>query len=382
MRPFLGNLGLLALASVAALGIGEIFVRIVAPQELPLDPRRVHPRFLYAPHPRIGFTLNPAFRGEFRQAEFATQVACDSLGIRDREYGPRPPGTRRIVVLGDSYTFGWGVEAGERYVDRLEARLNDSGRDRWEVVKAGINAYGTREEGLWLAEYGWSLDPEVVLLEFCMGNDFADNLAPGYQVEDGYLVTIRAGSPASPASLLESMKRWARERSHLFVFLRDRLRWFRFGVGRSERTLALLREFNRSVDDGVPETVRFLRAMAEDARRHGVPLLAVIVPMRHQVYESRDVDREILEHPNRAARAACDSAGIPVFDLLPGFRARLAAGGPRLYFRVDRHWTPAGHRVAGDLLSEELARRGLVAVAAPEQGAREAAAAPARAPNH
>jgi hypothetical protein len=386
-RAALKNAGLLALASLLALGAGELFIRLLAPQELAVDPRRTHPRFFYSAHPRIGFTMNPAFRGRFRQREFDTAVAIDSLGIRDREYGPSRPGTRRIVVLGDSYTFGWGVEAGERYVDRLETLLNGRGSSRWEVVKAGINAYGTREEGLWLSEYGWALDPELVILEFCMGNDYADNFAPGYRVEDGYLVAKRpapdadaAAAPAPPASALEPLKRWARRKSHLYVFLRDRVRWIRFGVGRAERGRGALRDFNASVDEGLPATERHLREIAEDARRHGVPVVVLIVPMRHQLYESRAIEAELLEYPNRVSRAACESAGLEVFDLLPEFRRAVAEGAPRLYFGVDRHWNREGHRLAGDLLHGELVRRGLVGALTPSagEGAGRAASQPNR----
>ncbi len=363
MRAALKNAALLGVASVAALAVGEVFVRVVAPQQLAIDPRRVHPRWFYASHPAIGFTMNPEFRGRFRLPEFDTRVAISSLGIRDREHGPRAEGTRRIVVLGDSYTFGWGVEAGERYVDRLEDRLNGTEAGRWDVVKAGINAYGTREQAAWLRGHGWDLEPDLVLVQFCMGNDFSDNEAAGYHVADGYLVANRdVPAPADTArtTLLGSVKRWARERSHLYVLVRDRTRALRAvdenGAGRPSE----LPDFNRSVDDGLPATVRFLREIAEDARRRAVPVLVVIVPMRHQLYESRAADPAILEHPNRAIVAACEEAGLATFDLLPGFRDRVARGSARLYFRVDRHWTRDGHRLAGDLLHDELVRRGLV----------------------
>ncbi len=364
MRAAPKNVALLGVASVAALAIGELFVRAVAPQQLAIDPRRVHPRGFYAAHPTIGFTMNPEFRGRFRLQEFDTRVEISALGIRDREHGPRAEGTRRIVVLGDSYTFGWGVEAGERYVDRLEERLNQGGTGRWEVVKAGINAYGTREQAAWLRERGWGLDPDLVLVQFCMGNDFTDNAADGYHVANGYLVANReAPAPVDTARTtpLGAMKRWVRQRSHLYVLVRDRVRSLRAVGDEDASRPSELADFNRSVDAALPVTVRFLREIAEDARGRAVPVLVVVVPMRHQLYESRSADPEILEHPNRATAAACEEAGLAVFDLLAGFREQVARGGPRLYFRVDRHWTRDGHRVAGDLLYDELVRRGLVA---------------------
>jgi lysophospholipase L1-like esterase len=372
VRSILPNVVLLAAACLAALGLGEILVREWEPQEIAGDPETVQPRGFYAPRPPLAFAMNPEFRGRFRRREFDTQVEIGPLGIRDRDFGPRAPGVRRVVVLGDSYTFGWGVEVGERYVDRLEEDL----APRWEVIKAGVNAYGTREEGEWLRAIGWSLEPEIVVLQFCMGNDFADNVGPRRRAENGFLVTEdggidgdraglgrdnggRGGGGAARApSVLGPVKTWLRAHSQLYVFLSERARWFRLGITRSERAASVVRDFNGTVDAGLATTAALLGEIAADARAHGARFLVVIVPMRHQVYDYAAVDRGALDHPNRALAAACDSLGIAALDLLPAFREETARGGPRLYFRRDRHWTREGHALAARALHEDLIARG------------------------
>jgi hypothetical protein len=81
--------------------------------------------------------------------------------------------------------------------------------------------------------------------------------------------------------------------------------------------------------------------------------------MRHQIYEYAGADPGLLGYPNRTLRAACDSLGLRAIDLLAPFRAAAARAGERLYFRRDRHWTVAGHRLAGDALHDSLRSGGL-----------------------
>ncbi len=358
------------MAVLTAAALGELVVRTVEPQELQASSRAIQPGGLYAARPPLSFGLKPGYRGRFRKPEFDTRLEINSSGLRDREYGPCGD-SRRILVLGDSYTFGWGVEASERYADRLEQRIAaergaETARGPFEVIKAGITAYGTRQEADLLRAFGWEFCPEIVILQFCMGNDFWDNRAPGYRVEDGRLVT-NDSDPATDSnarlSPIDRAKDWARSHSHLFVFVRDRVQWLRRGVNRTERVTSDLRDFNRSVDEGLPATRELLAGIAAEARAREARLLLLIVPMRQQIYEDRDVAPEILEYANRVVSAACDSLGIPVLDLLPAFQDASARGAPRLYFRMDRHWTRDGHRVAGDLLYDDLRARGWLAAA-------------------
>jgi lysophospholipase L1-like esterase len=357
LRALTLNVAVLTAAFVLALAAGEVIVRTVAPQNLPSLARDIQPRGFYAPHPRLGFTMNPGFQCRFRSREFDTRVRFNSMGLRDRERsdpaGAAPP--RRILVIGDSYTFGWGVEEGERYVDRFEELLRSSRGPDWDVVKAGTNAYDTGRELAWLREYGWGLRPELVVLQFCMGNDFTGADEPEYRVEDGLLVpATRAPAAPRPGSPVAWLKAQARKRSHLYVLLRDRTKRLFSGAGPSDRREAEIRKFHRTVDDGLPETREALAGFASDARGRGVPLVLLIVPMRHQIYDAAGLDAALLEHPNRALAGIAGELGIPVLDLLGTFRLRAAESRPRLYFRGDPHWTREGHRVAGQALFDYL----------------------------
>jgi hypothetical protein len=60
---------------------------------------------------------------------FSSTVKTNSMGFRDREFAPQKPAKMRIVTLGDSFTFGWGVNAEESWPKLLEEHLKSTGVD-------------------------------------------------------------------------------------------------------------------------------------------------------------------------------------------------------------------------------------------------------------
>lgn len=86
---------------------------------------------------------------------------------------PRDPSVRRILFLGDSVTFGWGVEEAETFAARIPALLTEAAGTRWAGLNAGVCSYNTRQEAAWLARDGFALDPDLVVLTI-VDNDVLD----------------------------------------------------------------------------------------------------------------------------------------------------------------------------------------------------------------
>jgi len=76
-----------------------------------------------------------------------------------------------MLVLGDSFGWGFGVEHQERFSEILEKAHPD-----WEIINASMNGYGTDQQFIYLRERGISLSPDVVLTLFCI-NDFQENVS-------------------------------------------------------------------------------------------------------------------------------------------------------------------------------------------------------------
>jgi len=104
-------------------------------------------------------------------SEFRTRVRTNALGFREpRLPGPKPPGTRRIVVVGDSFTQGYGVEEDEAYPRQLERLLGDI-----EVINLGVPGSCPRDYAANLEEVGRAYEPDLVLVGV-MANDVNDVL--------------------------------------------------------------------------------------------------------------------------------------------------------------------------------------------------------------
>ncbi|MDF1838939.1 MAG: GDSL-type esterase/lipase family protein, partial [Planctomycetota bacterium] len=88
-------------------------------------------------------------------------VTINSLGFRDPERNyPKPEGVKRVVFLGDSVTWGWGVDDGERFSDLLEHRLGKG----VESINMGVPGYGTGQQFWNLEKFGWRYQPDAVVL--------------------------------------------------------------------------------------------------------------------------------------------------------------------------------------------------------------------------
>lgn len=162
-----------AVAGIIALIAIEIWVR------LSWDESRGKPGF-FVTDPVRGQRLAENYDGWFAGVPAHT----NSLGFRDtREYSlEKAPGTFRILVLGDSVTFGHGALHETSYPFLLEQNLRQWRPDvKWEVWNLGIPGYNTAQELAYLQEVGDRYAPDLVIVGF-FPNDFSGvepNLRPG-----------------------------------------------------------------------------------------------------------------------------------------------------------------------------------------------------------
>jgi lysophospholipase L1-like esterase len=128
---------------------------------------------LFVPDPVRGMRLAPNYSGWFA----GVPVHTNSLGLReDRELPPaKAPNTFRILVLGDSVTFGHGSIAEHTYPRLLEDMLRAWRPDiAWEVWNAAVPGYNTSQELAQLVELGPIVKPDLVIVGF-YENDLIDN---------------------------------------------------------------------------------------------------------------------------------------------------------------------------------------------------------------
>ncbi|MFH1850299.1 MAG: GDSL-type esterase/lipase family protein [archaeon] len=135
--------------------------------------------------------------------------AVNSDGFRDKNYTVgRPAGKERIIVLGDSYTFGLGVHSNETFPKILESRLGH----RYEVLNFGVTGYDTEEEVTMLESVGLKYNPDLVVVAF-LTNDVTNHtfLKSKYSELSGKFskpLWLRRGTDASTLSLEITDKIW------------------------------------------------------------------------------------------------------------------------------------------------------------------------------
>lgn len=270
------------------------------------------PRFVEA-DPELGWRNRRGVALRHRHPDFDVQVELDAAGHR---IVPQGAGLGRITFVGDSITFGWGVEARDTFVSRVALAL-----DR-RANNLGVPGYGTDQSYLALLNEA-PLEPEALVIYTLTDNDLVEvtqrrmyGRAKPRVGLDGLREKPEVGDP---------LTRWIEERSYLLASTRT---WLE---ARARKPQA---EAERS------QAVRWVSSLVEKMRhrceRAGAKFL-LVVP-----------DHGILaEHP---------PAGVEEVDLRPAIE-RANREGRRTTFAKDPHFNATGHAlVAGEILAHLRAR--------------------------
>jgi lysophospholipase L1-like esterase len=111
-------------------------------------------------------------------------VHINSHGTRGPEFqSQKPPNTYRVLSLGDSRTFGWGLSESETYSDQLQHLLRNKlgpGR-KFEVINAGVNAWSYPQMLVYFRDAASNYHPDVVLLaEANLWTQFSEKNSPEF----------------------------------------------------------------------------------------------------------------------------------------------------------------------------------------------------------
>ncbi len=245
----------------------------------------------------IVYEMKPNLFGTFRNQPLRT----NSHGLRDREYSfNKAPGVFRIVGLGDSIIFGWGVKMEDTFPSLLEDWLNQADSDRkYEVINFGAPGYNTAIEAAVFEHKCLKYDPDLAILNF-ISNDF--NLPNFIENPPKYSSLKRSYFLKLIIDAFKGLK-GREEESLIGLDLRDR-----FEIGKLEATVPkdqkpeLIGMENerkgekQDIPDGasanVPEEFRYmigksgvkraLKRLAEAAQEHDVPVLIASSALPHQ----------------------------------------------------------------------------------------------------
>ena len=124
---------------------------------------------MHKAHPDLGWVNRPGWHGVYQH----WQMHLNNLGLRDPEdVVAKTPNERRILLLGDSIVFGYEVGFEDTCGEQLERMLNDSERQDlvYRVLNAGVLGYNTVQEARLFRLKGTRLDPDVVVVGYCLND--------------------------------------------------------------------------------------------------------------------------------------------------------------------------------------------------------------------
>ena len=166
MRKLLQNLAMVFFSLLFTLALLEGAARIF----------KLGTGLFWQPDDELGWVNIPDASGwESCYGECQIRVTINSQGLRDREIPyEKELGTTRILMLGDSTTAAMQVTLEDTFVKQLESELNEN-TGSWEVINAGVNAYGTDNELLFYRLEGQKYEPDIVFLNMYLANDIYNN---------------------------------------------------------------------------------------------------------------------------------------------------------------------------------------------------------------
>jgi hypothetical protein len=283
-----------------------------------------------AERPLAHFTGGPALLKDYPKA------TLNSIGMRDVEHTvAKPAGTRRLLVLGDSFVFAQGVADESTFVRHLQRAFAARIGPPVEVISTGQVGFNTANERACLDTLGLRLRPDVVLLSYVINDP-----------EEHYL-TYPKLLPGSLGNVLE----WS-----AFYYL-CRAIAFRVQVATGQQP-TYVNYLHALYDTSLPEWSRHvdaLRGIVTDAGAAGAPVVVMVWPFAERGHRFTPY---VYERERGMAVAAAREAGAEVLDLYPVF-----AQGAYEDFAVslvDSHPNARAQRVTAAAIMAFLESQGLL----------------------
>lgn|SRR5574341_37838 len=338
-------------------------------------------------------------------------VETNSKGLRDLEYSyEKPANTFRIVVLGDSTTQAAQVNLKDAFHTILEDRLNETLSQEtglhYEVISAGVSAYGVTRELTFYENEIYQYDPDLVLLAYSITNDVQDDspslaqreVFPGIYREQFYrlndqgqldLISDPVDASLSPgasqaqaaaSSLPTRIDAWLYSYSRFYFYVRPflseqipfvRRTLFRAGLVRTPSPVpprySDAHDFSAAWELEAALIARLKSGVEADGAAFAVVIMPDYLQIQPEIIEAdyplfypailEDMD---LQRPDRALLAILNEQEIAYLYLYPIFAEARARTGEDCYSATTLHWNRAGHALAGESLFKWLEENGLV----------------------
>jgi lysophospholipase L1-like esterase len=287
----------------------------------------------------------------------------NSWGARDNERTLHSPDTDRVVVLGDSFMEGYGMEQSERLSDQLQNKTNRA------FINLSCQEFGTTQEFLVYKNLGLKFDHSTILIGVFPYNDFEDNdtsihMNPYYKrfrpyfkgtFPDYHLIYIEDSIQKTNFNKQGFLRKENSARARLVRFLRSYTCWFNIVTYASDylsgnNAIGSLGYFHYSGEQW--NKMCFILKKILDLGKNK-RIIIVTIPTSADIKEYR---KSGIPSLHAAMDSFAKSNAIEYVDLLPSFASRPHSE-QEFYFDCDRHWNQAGNKFAAEILLPLFRRR-------------------------
>jgi lysophospholipase L1-like esterase len=319
MKALAWNIGATALLALVALAGMEAYLHSQIP------PMREGTLFEY----RLDSKRYKVMKPNVHMKIYGADVRTNNLGFRDKRAAipQKKPGEFRIIVLGDSFTFGPGVPYEHIYTSLLDARLKRT-YPQVSVINLAVEGYNIIQYEAVLEDTGLALQPDAVLVSMFPVNDFEMDV---YDTNR----RIAAGNPPRPAP-------WYEE---LYVYRAYLYHAEQVATKVMHKLIAVAAA--GGPDEGWDKNTAALRQIADIAQAHNLPLLVALLPHTKGFNTQRAMFAPV--------NAYCQAQRLVCLDLLEAFRESGVRDGALVLNAVDGHPNEEYNRIIAEQLTPALA---------------------------
>ena len=317
----------------------------------------------------IGYRYRAGAKWRFSHPEYDVVYTINDFGFRDRKEHliPKPAGTTRVLLVGDSFTFGIGVNYDESWPVIAESRITNSGRNKIDLVKAGMGGLHTREEFFLIKELVEKYDPDVVVVGFLI-NDLQQNSLDGVidNTGDQFDAIVLRTNNQPKETFSEVLRRYLFNRYlldsfHLYKLVQRLIisiddNYVNLYLATPDRGSWLRTPLNSRSSKQLEVTKTLFRLIAEYCKAREMQLMVLSIPQQFQVLYSNvaktssDVDVAIYD------RLLGQFATENHFDWISTLDAFMESGvdPDDLFYRFDGHLTPEGNEIVAKVFVERV----------------------------
>jgi len=309
--------------------------------------------------------------------EYDIFVKINNLGLRDTNYNPKlNSNIKKILILGDSMTFGYGVEQEESYPEILETLL---GKD-YTVINSGVGGYSPDVEYIYLKEKGLELNSNIIILGLYIGNDITDIgfnewveldekelpkkiISNQYYVDDKNRMRTKGDENViknNPFPVIYGINVFLSYKSHVYIFFKEKLKSLFYRLTEQEESIQKTiygNYYDEELELLWKKTETLLLEMNSLAREKDKDFVIILIPSRDQFQKEKDNTYNFI-NPNKRFIMFGEENNIIMVDLLHYFGED---DNPKsFYYEKDVHLNKKGHEFLAKKIYEELKNLNLV----------------------